>query len=263
MTEKDPLFILKITTLLRKASAAIMDVYASGNFDTHTKIDQSPLTRADIISNKIITSGLSEITPNIPVISEETKHLPYEVRKMYSEVWIIDPIDGTREFVSQNGEFCICLALIRERRPVAGFILAPVTGELWYAIQGEGAWLVKDSLKTRLPIHYPGETKLILRSRSHHNSAEKEWLEKYRSKYNAEVIIQGSAIKFCRLAEGNASVYPKFGPINEWDIAAGDIILREAGGKITEVETGEEPLYNKESLIQPFFIASGVNHKGS
>ncbi|MBE0676745.1 MAG: 3'(2'),5'-bisphosphate nucleotidase CysQ [Bacteroidales bacterium] len=261
MTETDSHFISGTIDLLREAAGAVMAVYDSGEFNTSTKDDLSPLTRADIVSNKIITEGLSLITPGIPVISEETKHLPFEERKKFAEVWILDPVDGTREFVSRNGEFCISLALIRGRRPVAGFILAPVTGELWFATEGGGSWLEKNGSRHRLPLKTPGKVKVITISRSHHNETEKEWIENFRASNKAEISVQGSAIKFCRLAEGNASVYPKFGSINEWDVAAGDIILREAGGIILETESGNEPLYNKESLKQPFFIAYGVDRK--
>jgi len=255
MTEKNPGFVPAIKSLLEKAAKAILEVYGSDNFSTETKPDNSPLTRADTLSNNIIIGGLKTITPEIPVISEETCHLPYEERKRFTEVWILDPIDGTKEFVSRNDEFCICLALVRNTRPVAGFILAPVTGEFWYAIEGEGSFCETNNTTTRLPFRNKTEKIIITRSRSHHNEAEKEWIKKIESAYKTETIIQGSAIKFCRLAEGTSSVYPKFGSINEWDVAAGDIILSEAGGKILETITGTVPHYNKPDLKIPHFIA--------
>lgn len=256
MKEKESSFIPGITALLRKAGEAVMDIYKAGDYNTESKADDTPLTKADKISNLIITEGLKIITPEIPVISEESRLLPYKTRKQYHEVWILDPIDGTREFVDQNGEFCICLALVRGRRPVAGFILAPETGELWYAIEGLGAFKQAGGKTSRLPLQDPPNPPVILISRSHHNETERKWIEKIKAEQNADVSIQGSAIKFCRLAEGKASLYPKFGAINEWDVAAGDIILKEAGGSITETESGKEPIYNKESLVQPYFIAS-------
>lgn len=255
MTEKQPGFITEIQSLLNKAADAILEVYRSNDFSTEVKADNSPLTRADTISNNIIVQGLKTITPEIPVISEETCHLPYDERKLFKEVWILDPIDGTKEFVSRNDEFCICLALVRNTRPVAGFILAPVTGDFWYAIEGEGSYCEKNNTKSRLPIMQPKDKIIITRSRSHHNETEKEWIKKIESAHQTETIIQGSAIKFCRLAEGLASVYPKFGSINEWDVAAGDIILSEAGGKIVETGTGTVPQYNKPDLKLPHFIA--------
>ena len=247
--------IKKISALLTEASAAIMEIYESGNFSVSQKEDHSPLTRADLSSNGIITKGLLLITPGIPVISEEVLHLPYDERKMFSEVWILDPIDGTREFVNRNGEFCISLALVKEGKPAAGFIKAPVTGELWYALEGKGSWYVKDGKAVRLPLTSTGSKIIITISRSHHNEAEKQWIDIICDRFEAETVIQGSALKFCRLAEGTASVYPKFGPINEWDVAAGDIILREAGGEIRETSGGEMPEYNKPDLTQPNFIA--------
>jgi 3'(2'), 5'-bisphosphate nucleotidase len=285
--------IKEISALMSEASAAIMEIYESGNFSVSQKDDHSPLTRADLASNVIITEGLSRITPGIPVISEEVLHLPYDERKMFSEVWILDPIDGTREFVNRNGEFCISLALIKESNPVAGFIMSPVTGELWYALEGKGAWYVKDGKAVRLPLTRTktdagcnaegsrgsdtssitrtststsdnsssststgtGSKIIITISRSHHNERKKEWIDSICQRFEAETVIQGSALKFCRLAEGTASVYPKFGPINEWDVAAGDIILRESGGEIRETSGGSMPTYNKPDLKQPHFIA--------
>lgn len=267
--------IKEISKLLSEASAAIMEIYESGSFSISQKADHSPLTRADLASNAIITKGLSRITPGIPIISEESLHLPYEERRHFREVWILDPIDGTREFVNRNGEFCISLALIMEGSPVAGFIMAPVTGELWYALEGQGAWYVKDGKAVRLPLARTdteqsagicsdndtgagtGNSRriLITISRSHHNEREKEWIDIIIDRFGAATVIQGSALKFCRLAEGASSVYPKLGSINEWDVAAGDIILRESGGEIREVTGGEMPKYNKPDLKQPHFIA--------
>jgi len=255
-------FVPQVKALLNKAASAIMEVYNSGDFSTVEKGDHSPLTRADTISNNIIIAGLKTITPEIAVISEETSHLPYDERKLFKEVWILDPIDGTKEFVSRNDEFCICLALIRNTRPVAGFILAPVTGEFWYAIDGEGAYCEKNNTKCRLPIQNATDKIKITRSRSHHNDMEGAWIRKIEESHQAETIIQGSAIKFCRLAEGTASVYPKFGSINEWDVAAGDIILTEAGGTIIETVSGNIPEYNKPDLKLPFFFAYARGVKG-
>jgi 3'(2'), 5'-bisphosphate nucleotidase len=266
--------IKELSALLSEASAAVMEIYESGSYSISQKADNSPLTRADLASNAIIAKGLSQITPGIPVISEETLHLPYEERRHFKEVWILDPIDGTREFVNRNGEFCISLALIKEGSPVAGFIMAPVTGELWYALKGQGAWYVNGDKAVRLPIARTdtersagicsdndtgaggGNDRIkITISRSHHNEREKEWIDSIVDRFGAATVIQGSALKFCRLAEGASSVYPKFGSINEWDVAAGDIILRESGGEIREVRGGEMPMYNKPDLKQPHFIA--------
>ncbi len=267
--------INEIASLLTEASAAIIEIYESGSYSISQKADHSPLTRADLASNAIITKGLSRITPGIPVISEETLHLPYEERRHFKEVWILDPIDGTREFVNRNGEFCISLALVKKGVPVAGFIMAPVTGELWYALEGQGAWYVKSDQAVRLPLAATdtersagicsdkdtgagsgnGSRIKITISRSHHNEREKQWIDNIVDRFEAATVIQGSALKFCRLAEGASSVYPKFGSINEWDVAAGDIILRESGGEIREVIGGERPKYNKPDLKQPHFIA--------
>ncbi|HSL86812.1 MAG TPA: 3'(2'),5'-bisphosphate nucleotidase CysQ [Bacteroidales bacterium] len=245
----------KVKPVLEMASKAVLGVYSSGDPETKSKNDGSPVTRADYASNIIITGELEKLFPDIPIITEESPLLNYESRKNYDLVWILDPLDGTKEFLNRTGEFCISLALISHNRPVAGFILAPTTNELWYAVKGKGAYCEINNSTARLPLVKPGRKLLITRSRSHHNETEKIWIDKLAEKYPSEIIIQGSAIKFCRLAGGNASVYPKFGSINEWDVAAGDIILSEAGGIILETESGERPLYNKESLKQPHFVA--------
>lgn len=253
----DLCLIDEIRTLLIKAAEKIMHVYNSGDYGTIYKNDSSPVTLADTLSNDIITSGLQNITPGIPVISEESALRPYNIRKTFREVWILDPLDGTKEFVRHNDEFCICLALIRDGRPRAGFIMAPVSGEFWYALLNKGAWKIVNGSTVRMPLHKSPHTPVILISRSHHNDAEKQWIRDFSEKTGAEIRIQGSAIKFCLLAEGNATVYPKLGPINEWDVAAGDIILFEAGGCIQEQNSKQKPAYNKETLRQPHFFAYG------
>lgn len=251
--------ISDIISLIRQAGTVILKIYANSDFQTKIKEDQSPVTIADLESDRIIKLGLNRITPLIPVFSEETKEIPYETRASWNPLWILDPLDGTKEFIGLNGEFCICLALVSDGKAAAGFIYAPVSDEFWYAVRGEGAFKIGEGKDFRLPLNISDNQIIITISRSHYNVAEAEWIESFQKKFNSIVSIQGSAIKFCRIAEGNADVYPKFGPINEWDVAAGNIILTESGGEMTELLSGSAPVYNKKSYLQPHFLA--VSHK--
>jgi 3'(2'), 5'-bisphosphate nucleotidase len=251
----------EITSLIVKAGIEILKVYNSNEFNTTIKEDKSPVTTADINSDRIIKSGLSEITPGIPVYSEESKDIDYKIRSQWNPLWILDPLDGTKEFISKNNEFCISLALIFNNQPVAGFIHAPVTSETWVGIKGEGAYKIIEGKKISLPFFTPSWAYRVTISRSHQIESEAIWIEKLKEEHEAIVAIQGSAIKFCRIAEGISDIYPKFGLINEWDIAAGHLIIEESGGKVVETATRSNPVYNKESHFQPPFIAFGARIK--
>jgi 3'(2'), 5'-bisphosphate nucleotidase len=252
-----------IISLLKTAGIEILRIYHNDDFQTKLKEDQSPVTIADLTSDKIIKTGLKKITPSIPVFSEETKEVPYDIRSSWNPLWILDPLDGTKEFIGRNAEFCICLALILDGKPIAGFIYAPVKDEFWYALAGKGAFKIGVNQHYRLPLKNPSGNMIIAVSRSHHNKNEVAWIESFRKKHTSLISIVGSAIKFCRIAEGNADLYPKFGTINEWDVAAGNIIVEESGGEMVELATGSPPVYNKEDYIQPYFVVWGKRLKGS
>ena len=249
--------ISDIISLIRSSGKEILRIYHSDDFNTRIKDDNSPVTRADLASDKIIKSGLEQISPGIPVYSEETKETAYSVRSEWEKLWILDPLDGTKEFIARNDEFCISLALIINRIPAAGFIHAPVLNTTWYAIRDYGAWRLNNGEKQRLPFTETTGPYRINISRSHHSAAEKSWIENFMKKHPAVTEITGSAIKFCRIAGGSSDIYPKFSLIHEWDIAAGDLIIGESGGKLIETGTGKPPLYNKEDYHQPPFIAFG------
>jgi len=250
--------IISTLSLLEKAGDKIMEVYTGGNFKTTIKEDNSPVTQADLASDKIIKAGLAEITPGINVFSEETKDVSYSERSMWDPLWILDPLDGTKEFITGNGEFCISLALIEAKRPVAAFIYSPVSKTLWYAVSGSGAYRIFEGEQTRLPIVNRTGTYRINISRSHHSDKEAAWIERFSIGIEIETEITGSAIKFCKIAEGVSDIYPKFSLIHEWDIAAGHLILEESGGGIIETETCKPPVYNKEDYHQQPFIAFGA-----
>lgn len=253
--------ISDIIKLTADAGIKILDIYNSNDFKTTIKEDNSPVTIADLASDNLIKTGLAKITPGIPVFSEETKEVDFEIRTRWNPLWILDPLDGTKEFIAKNNEFCISLALVLNNSPIAGFIHAPVTSETWVAIKGKGAYKIVEGKEIPLPFFTPSWAYRITISRSHHIESEAIWIENLKKQHEAVVAIQGSAIKFCRIAEGISDIYPKFGLINEWDIAAGHLIIEESGGNIIETQSQGHPVYNKKSYLQPPFIAFGARMK--
>jgi 3'(2'), 5'-bisphosphate nucleotidase len=249
--------ISAIIALLENAGKEILNIYYNKDYNTRMKEDNSPVTMADLASDKLIKAGLNKITPYVPVFSEETKEVDYEIRSKWNPLWILDPLDGTKEFIARNNEFCISLALVSDRQPVAGFIYAPVTNETWIAVKGEGAYKLTEGKKVRLPFLTPSGAYRINISRTHHSEKETEWIEKFRKHHDAVIAIYGSAVKFCKIAEGISDIYPKFNLINEWDIAAGHLIIEEAGGVVIETDSLKPPVYNKKEYLQPPFIAFG------
>jgi 3'(2'), 5'-bisphosphate nucleotidase len=253
--------IADIISLLVNAGKEILNVYHNKDFNTTIKEDNSPVTIADLASDKIIKSGLTRITPGISVFSEETKEIGFDIRSGWNPLWILDPLDGTKEFIARNDEFCISLALVFNNQPFAGFIHSPVTSETWMAVKGKGAFKIIEDKKIPLPLFTPSWAYRITVSRSHHNEKEALWIENLRKEHEAVTAVQGSAIKFCRIAEGISDIYPKFGLIHEWDIAAGHLIIEEAGGRVIETSSLSAPLYNKKSYFQPPFVAFGKRIK--
>jgi 3'(2'), 5'-bisphosphate nucleotidase len=250
--------ISKIILLLEYAGSEILKIYYNNDFNIRIKEDNSPVTIADLASDKIIKTGLSEITPVVHVFSEETKEVDFEIRSQWNPLWILDPLDGTKEFIARNNEFCISLALVSDNHPVAGFIHSPVTSETWMAIKGEGAFKLYEGKKIRLPFLTPSGTYRINISRNHHSEKEASWIENFSKQNDTIIAVHGSAIKFCKIAEGISDIYPKFSLIHEWDIAAGQLIIEESGGRIIEPKTLKSPVYNKKEYFQPPFIAFGA-----
>ncbi|TND09567.1 MAG: 3'(2'),5'-bisphosphate nucleotidase [Bacteroidetes bacterium] len=249
------------------AGEEIMQVYDS-DFSVEYKTDESPLTRADENAHRVITAILSP--PGIPVLSEEGKSIPFEERKNWSELFVVDPLDGTKEFVKRNGEFTVNIALVRNGKPVLGVIYVPVMRTLYYGAEGIGAFKIpqvddrekligdwEKRTELMLPAQALPEVCTIVGSRSH-ASPETEAYIKDMQKQHGEVnfAASGSSLKFCLLAEGKAHYYPRFAPTMEWDTAAGQAILEAAGGKVF-VHPGNAPLrYNREELRNPWFLAS-------
>lgn len=244
------------------AAEEIMRVYQDPrqNFDIEVKSDKSPLTRADRAAHKCIVRHLSET--GIPILSEEGAHLPYEERKEWHRLWVVDPLDGTKEFIKKNGEFTVNIALVEDGSPVLGVILVPVTGMIYFGIVGVGAWkAASDSLGNEKEVlHLDGDAEredvyTIVASRSHLNPETEQYINQMRNLHKAvKLISSGSSLKICLVAEGKADVYPRFAPTMEWDTAAGDAIIRASGKQIVNAETGQPLIYNKPDLHNPWFI---------
>lgn len=250
--------LLKIAV---SAGTAILEIYHSEDFGIESKVDESPLTKADKKANDIICAGLIKLFPEIPIISEENKEIPFETRKDYSYFWLVDPLDGTKEFIKRNGEFTVNIALIHVNKVVGGVVYTPVTNELFYAFKGTGAYMVSSNSKAKLKANkfsIEKEHLKVVCSRSHMNEETREFLQGLK---NPELVSKGSSLKFLIIANGQADVYPRLAPTMEWDTAAAQIILEEAGGIVLNCETRKTLQYNKEVLRNPNFIAYGELQK--
>lgn len=248
----------RIVVIAESAGKAIMDIYNNAESKTVCyKEDKSPLTRADMASHNIILEELKKLNPSIPVLSEESNSIAYEVRQNWSQFWLVDPMDGTKEFIKRNGDFTVNIALIDSSRAVLGVVHAPAIGVTYSALLGKGAFKFIGSEKQKIAVagQYSGQIKVIA-SRSHGNAAVKKFIEKLQ---NTECMVRGSSLKFCLVAEGTAHIYPRFGPTMEWDTAAAQCIVEAAGGTVTD--TNGVPLrYNKIDLHNPFFIVNGLKN---
>lgn len=249
----------EIFSLLREAGDAIMQHYHNiSKEDINYKADNSPVTAADMDSNQIVTEGLLKMFPDIPVVSEEVDLPPYSIRKHYRYNWILDPLDGTKEFLNKTDEFCINLALIHNRKPVAGYIYLPAKKKLYYAYSGSGAfeWTQNGAIRMNCnTFSLQDEFLKVVVSRSHMDPLTRLEIERLRK---PQRIILGSALKFISIASGQADYYPRMIHIMEWDTAAGQILIEEAGGSLEDALTGKPLEYNKQSLVNPYFIASGI-----
>ena len=248
------------------AGTEILKIYndPSADFSVEKKADNSPLTIADKASHRIIDESLK--TTGLPVLSEEGRSIPYDERKNWQQFWMVDPLDGTKEFIKQNGEFTVNIALIENTKPVTGIIYVPVTRTLYVGISGNGAWKleqVKDVVSLddvinqghKLPQNIQNRNYTIVGSRSHANEETQAYIEKRQEEHQQiNIIPRGSSLKICMVAEGLADEYPRFGPTMEWDTAAGHAIANAAGKKLWHTHRKSELSYNKKDLLNPFFI---------
>ena len=237
------------------AATRILAIYNT-DFSVDRKDDRSPLTNADMASHEAICSQLAELTPDIPVLSEESSSVPYSERKTWATYWLVDPLDGTREFIKQNGEFTVNIALVHGHRPVIGVVNVPVANTTYYACEGHGATKqVNGSEAEQISVRRTDPSHIcIAGSRSHGNEKLQAFV---RNIENCDLLSVGSSLKFCLIAEGRADIYPRFGPTSEWDTAAAQCLVEEAGGRVTD--TSLRPLqYNrKDSLLNPHFLVIG------
>ncbi len=250
------------------AGEAIMAVYAqpTTEWEVQEKADHSPLTRADLAANEAIMEALKPTS--WPVLSEEGQHVSAEERATWRALWIVDPLDGTKEFLKRNGEFTVNIAWVEDGRPVGGVIYLPVTRTLYYGVAGLGAFKLGDATVAkderywvraaqRLPVERKDDEYVVVSSRSHLNAETQAFIDHLRDAHpNLRQISAGSSLKLCRVAEGTADVYPRFAPTMEWDTAAGDAIVRAAGGTVVDAHTLKPLEYNKADLHNPAFIVS-------
>jgi 3'(2'), 5'-bisphosphate nucleotidase len=238
-----------------EAGKAIMDIYNGPAFQVTHKDDKSPLTAADLASHHTIVEGLEKLTPQWPVLSEESESTPYETRRGWGIFWLVDPLDGTKEFLKRNGEFTVNIALVEGDTPILGVVYAPASGKMYFAARGVGAF--KQENGETVPIRVqrgPGGATRVIVSRSHGTDETELYIRQYGA---CEFVPMGSSLKFCLVAEGVADVYPRSGPTMEWDTAAAHCILEQAGGTVSGAD-GTRLVYNKTSLLNPGFLASGL-----
>ena len=250
-----------------KAGRVIMEVYDT-IFNVEFKDDNSPLTEADKKANDVINSFL--IPTGIPIISEENRQTDYSVRQGWETCWVVDPVDGTKEFVKRNGEFTVNIALVTKGKPVLGVIYVPTTKTMYFTDVGENRAFkakleshdvsVNTVLEVSEALHPNGETSKIVKvvgSRSHMNQDTLDFVDSLIAEgKNVEIVSKGSSLKFCLVAEGSADIYPRFGPTMEWDTAAGQAICNAVGIEVTSKETGKSLVYNKENLLNSYFLVS-------
>jgi 3'(2'), 5'-bisphosphate nucleotidase len=250
-----------VRKLVIAAGHAILEVYGSSH-DVEYKADDSPITRADRAAHEILCAGLGRLTPEIPVLSEESaEEQAYEVRRDWKEFWLIDPLDGTKEFISRNGEFTVNVALVRGHRPVLGVVSAPVLGVTYCGVDGLGAFIARDGQPDRaIQARHPAADPLVIvGSRSHRGDSLDGVLARLGPH---EMRPMGSSLKFCLVAEGAADFYPRLGPTCEWDTAAAQAVVEAAGGKVTTL-AGDPLTYNaRDTLLNPHFLAFGDASRG-
>jgi 3'(2'), 5'-bisphosphate nucleotidase len=250
----------EVIAIARRAGDAIMEVY-SGEIEVQHKHDNSPLTQADLAAHHVIDAGLNKLTPQLPILSEEAATIPYAIRSTWRRYWLIDPLDGTREFIKRNGEFTVNIALIDDGKPVMGVVYAPAKDVLYYGCAGCGAFKQEGS-QPAAPIQARAldlANLTIAGSRSHSDKRMEAFLHNLAGNHSAPQLISlGSSLKICLVAEGRADVYPRLGPTSEWDTAAAQAVLEQAGGQLVNVQGTAFSYNTKDSLLNPEFFACGA-----
>ncbi|KTA78403.1 3'(2'),5'-bisphosphate nucleotidase CysQ [Aeromonas salmonicida] len=249
--------ISELEPIARTAGDIIMAIY-SQPFTVEYKGDESPLTAADKGAHEVIVQALAGLTPDIPVLSEESGPEVMGLRHGWSRYWLVDPLDGTKEFVSRNGEFTVNIALIEDGKPLWGLVYAPVLNRLWYGGKGMGAWRVADGKREAIQTlpHQEGAPLRVVGSRNHLSRETLDYLARFGDieRGEIELVSMGSSLKFCIIAEGGAELYPRLAPTCEWDTAAAQAVLEGAGGSVTQLD-GSPLAYNKPDILNPWFVA--------
>jgi 3'(2'), 5'-bisphosphate nucleotidase len=248
-------YLQPVIELAREAGRRILEIYGS-DFSVAEKDDRSPLTAADMASHQTLVAGLGRIAPRIPVLSEESAALPFAERARWQQYWLVDPLDGTKEFIKRNGEFTVNVALIRNAVPVLGVVHVPVSGRTYYASRDRGAFR-EDPGEAARRIHARRLAQgavTVVGSRSHRGDSLNRFLDRLG---DHEITSMGSSLKFCLVAEGRADVYPRLGPTSEWDTAAAQCVVEEAGGRVVDLEMRRLRYNTRESLLNPHFIVFG------
>ena len=247
-----------------EAGERIMEIYENEDFEVDFKSDDSPLTKADIASHNIIMEHLK--STGIPVLSEEGKSIPYKERSSWKRLWIVDPIDGTKEFIKRNGEFTVNIALIQDQKPIVGVVYVPALKELYFSTSEIGSFKtraintnlsIEDRIQEsqKLPINNLDRPYTVVASRSHLSEETSEFIAKLEEKHGkVERLSKGSSLKLCMVAEGSADMYPRFAPTMEWDTAAGQAICNHSGCTVINWKTKSDLLYNREELLNPWFL---------
>ena len=245
-----------VISIAEQAGAAILTIYQKDStaFNITDKADNSPLTAADLASHQLIVNALQALTPELPVLSEEAADISWNIRKAWQRYWLVDPLDGTKEFIKRNGEFTVNIALIEDGEPVLGVIFAPVLDKTYYAAKGEGAFVKHGDASRAIRVATPGDTVRVVGSRSHPSPDLAGYLQQFPKH---DMVPVGSSLKFCLVAEGSADVYPRFGPTMQWDTGAGHIIALEAGAKVS-FDGISRRVYQREKLLNPNFIVSAL-----
>jgi len=256
MMHPDPCTLLpEVCALAHEAGRRILEIYAT-DFAVTDKEDASPLTAADMAAHHAIVEGLARLTPDIPLLSEESAAIPFEERALWQDYWLIDPLDGTREFVKRNGEFTVNIALIHAHNPVLGVVQVPVSGLCYYACAGGGAFKqLPGEAPQAIHVRPLGDGPVIVAgSRSHRGESLNNFLERIGPH---EIVSMGSSLKTCLVAEGRADIYPRLGPTSEWDTAAAHCVVVEAGGAVTDTQLQALRYNTKASLLNPHFLVFG------
>lgn len=253
MDTNTPEILEELIDIARQASKQILEVYET-EFEVKDKDDKSPLTAADMASHNAIIAGLEKLTPNIPILSEESAAVPFSQRQQWQKYWLIDPLDGTREFIKRNGEFTVNIALIENNEAVLGVVHIPVSDSCYYASRGNGAYkLEKDGSVSRISCRKTDTGALaVAGSRSHGSEEQQKFMAAVGDE--AEIVAIGSSLKICLVAEGRVDIYPRFGPTSEWDTAAAHAVVSEAGGKLTTTDLVPLQYNRKESILNPHFL---------